>query len=73
MAHILKRYTPEEVKILSKRIGYSNLFNEVMAPDYYELDLSDPEQRWVMQELVHLGNAEPGTNFVQVALNGIGE
>lgn len=35
------------------------------------MDLEDPEQRWVVQELVHLGCVEPGRNFVEVALQGI--
>ena len=44
---------------------------QVTAANYYELDLEDPEQRWVVQELVHLGCVEPGRNFVEVALQGI--
>jgi len=71
LLHILQRFTQSEIKILGRRIGYANLFNEVMAANYYELDLSDVEQRWVVQELVHLGAVEPGKNCVEVQLQGI--
>jgi hypothetical protein len=68
MLHVLQRFTQPEMEILGKRIGFPNMFNEVMAANYYELDLSHPEQRWVVQELVHLGAVEPGVNMVEVSL-----
>jgi len=65
---LLQRYTQPEMKILGRRIGYANLFNEVMAANYYELDLSESEQRWVCQELVHLAAVEPGIHCIEVSL-----
>ena len=60
-----------EVKMLEHRIGYINIFDDVMAVDYYELDLSRPSQRWVMQELIHLAAIEPGNNVVECTIEGI--
>jgi hypothetical protein len=54
LTQVLQRYTQPEMKILGRRIGHANLFNEVMAANYYELDLSESEQRWVCQEHVHV-------------------
>jgi|LauGreDrversion2_3_1035106.scaffolds.fasta_scaffold62721_1 hypothetical protein len=71
MLHVLTRFTQPELEILGKRIGYANMFHETMATNYYELDLAQPEQRWVAQELVHLGAVEPGTNMVEVSLQGV--
>jgi hypothetical protein len=56
------------MKILGRRIGYANHFNEIMAADYNELDLSEREQRWLRQELVHLAAVEPGINCIEVSL-----
>jgi hypothetical protein len=42
-----------------------------MAVDYYELDLSQPEERFIAQELVHLAASEPGENCVNETLEGI--
>jgi len=42
-----------------------------VACDYYELELSDPEQRWICQEILHLGVIEPGENMGECMLNGI--
>jgi hypothetical protein len=42
-----------------------------MACDYYELDLNDPEARWVCQELVHLGVIEPGENMGECMYDGV--
>ena len=42
------------------QIGRLNLFDQVSAVGYHELDLSDPEDRVVAQELVRLAVEEPG-------------
>ncbi len=34
-----------------------------------QLDLSDPEQRWILQEIVHLSVKEPGQNCGEVMLD----
>jgi hypothetical protein len=51
------RLTLTERRQLHARIGLINLFDESMAVDYYELDLANPAQRWVMQ--VHHLNPKP--------------
>ena len=60
-----------EYDLLVKKIGFVNLFDEVMAVAYYELDLGLPEHRWVAQELVHLAMEEPGENMVECQYNGM--
>ncbi len=49
-------YTPNRTvlsisdrKLLTHRLGAHNMFDEIFAIDYYELDLSKPEERYVMQ------------------------
>ena len=54
---------------LQKRLGFFNLFREEMAVDYWVLDLADVEQARVLQELIFLGDEEPGRNFVEVMFN----
>ena len=71
LSHVVSRFAQPEINVLGRRIGFVNLFNEVMAANYYELDLADAEHRWVAQELVHLGAVEPGKNCIEVQLNGI--
>lgn len=58
-----------EQKLLRDRIGVVNLFDETMAVGFYELDLSDREQRFVAQEIVHLGHVEPGENMGDCTFN----
>ena len=60
-----------EFKELRHRIGLVNMWDESVACDYYELDLSDPEKRWVCQELLHLGVIEPGQNMPECMYNGV--
>ena len=60
-----------ELKILYQRIGYINLFDDVMAVDFYELDLERAPERFVMQELLHLASVEPGDNMVECTYQGI--
>jgi hypothetical protein len=51
-----------ERHMLLERIGLINMFHPDMACDYYELDFGDKQQRWIMQEIVHMAIAEPGKN-----------
>jgi hypothetical protein len=51
-----------EQRMLQERLGMINMFHPDMACDYYELDFSDRQERWIMQEIVHLAIAEPGKN-----------
>ena len=57
--------------MLTQRLGAVNLFDHVMAVDYYELDASNDEDRWIMQEIVHFAVAEPGENCVNETWNGM--
>ena len=62
---------PREIRILQHRIGMANLFDEIVAVDFYELDLERPVDRFVMQELLHLATVEPGDNIVDCMYQGI--
>ena len=55
--------------ILHERIGMLNMFLSEMAVNYYELDLANKSERWIMQELVHLAIAEPGQNCMNETYN----
>jgi hypothetical protein len=50
---------------VERRLGTFNLFQEAVAVDYWTLNLSMPEQKRILQELVYLGDLEPGKNFVE--------
>ena len=56
---------------VERRIGAYNLFHEAAAVDHWTLELSRPEDRRILQELIHLGDQEPGRNFVDVFYNDI--
>ena len=63
--------TPRELKLLHGRVGFVNLFDDVVAVDIYELDLERSAERFVMQELLHLASVEPGDNIVDCTYQGI--
>ena len=60
-----------EVRLLQNRLGSVNLFDDVMAVGFYELDLARSTDRFVMQELLHLASVEPGDNIVDCTYQGI--
>ncbi|EKX50115.1 hypothetical protein GUITHDRAFT_103928 [Guillardia theta CCMP2712] len=66
-----KTLSKTERRMLTQRLGAVNLFDHVMAVDYYELDASNEEDRWIMQEIVHFAVAEPGENCVNETWNGM--
>ena len=68
---LLSMISIAEMNMLVKRLGFVNLFDEVMAVGYYELDLALVEHRLVAQELVHLAMVEPGENMVDCQYNGV--
>ncbi len=39
--------------MVKRRLGAVNIFDEVMAVGYYELDLASPDDRFTLQELLH--------------------
>ena len=58
-----------ERAMLQERIHSINMFCSEMAVDFYELDLSDKTQRFVMQEIIYLAILEPGQNCVNETYN----
>ena len=44
---VLKQLGMSERKGLCRRLGYHNMYDEVTAVNYYELDLSNPQMRCV--------------------------
>jgi hypothetical protein len=44
---VLKKLGMSERKGLLRRLGYHNLYDEVTAANYYELDLGNPQMRYV--------------------------
>ncbi len=68
---LLSLINNHELAMVAQRIGMVNLFDEVMAVGFYELDLSIPEQRWVAQDIVHLASVEPGANLKESQKNGV--
>ena len=62
--NVVTTLQPGEFRTLQNRIGTINLFDDVMAVGFYELDLARSTDRFVMQELLHLASVEPGNNIV---------
>jgi hypothetical protein len=48
---VFKKLSMSERKGFAQRIGYHNLYDEVTASNYYELDLSSPQMRQEIQRL----------------------
>lgn len=66
-------FLSSEMKMLENRLGKAILyFDEISSPvGYWELDLSDQDDRWLVQELVHLASVEPGYNVIQAKLDAV--
>jgi hypothetical protein len=62
---------PRELKQLHSRLGFINLFDDIVAVDFYELDLERSAERFVMQELLHLASVEPGDNIIDCTYHGM--
>ncbi len=69
--NVILSLVPRELKMLHNRIGYINIFDDMMAVDFYELDLERCPERFVMQELLHLASTEPGDNIIDCTYQGI--
>jgi Ran GTPase-activating protein (RanGAP) involved in mRNA processing and transport len=50
---VIQALRPRELKLLFARVGFINLFDDVMAVDFYELDLDNASERFVLQERLH--------------------
>jgi hypothetical protein len=61
---------PKQV-LLRKRLGSHNIYVDCSAVGFHELDLSDPQQRYVCGRLVDLAAIEPGENMCGCRYNEI--
>ncbi len=61
---------PKQI-LLRKRLGSHNLYSDCNAVGFHELDLSDPQQRFVCGRLVDLAVIEPGENMCGCRYNEI--
>uniref|UniRef100_A0A7S1MV82 EF-hand domain-containing protein n=2 Tax=Hemiselmis andersenii TaxID=464988 RepID=A0A7S1MV82_HEMAN len=69
LANVMLLLTPFEQKVVMNRLGPVNVFDEIMAVGYYELDLQSKTDRFIFQELLHLSTSEPGDNLLHVTFN----
>ena len=56
---------------LRKRLGAHNLYSDCTAVGFHELDLTDPQQRFICGRLVDLAIIEPGENMCACRYNEI--
>jgi hypothetical protein len=56
---------------LRKRLGSHNLYSDCSAVGFHELDLTDPQQRFICGRLVDLAIIEPGENMCACRYNEI--
>merc|ERR1719421_931176 len=64
----LSRAEQAQVKF---RLGPHNLYDNLYAVGYYELDLTKPAERWICAELVRLAVLEPGENLIDETYDGL--
>ena len=69
--YVILTLEPRELKMFHHRIGFVNIFDDVMAVNFYELNLESNEDRFVMQELLHLASTETGNNMIDCTYQGI--
>ena len=67
----IMEFLPSELASVEFRLGKTAIyFDEVAsAVGYWELDLSNSEDRWITQELVYLASEEPGYNVIQAKID----
>jgi Ran GTPase-activating protein (RanGAP) involved in mRNA processing and transport len=68
---VFKRLGRTERIEFTRRIGSHNMYDEVCAVGYYELDLSKAGDRFIMGQLTRLAVLEPGENMVDETYGGI--
>jgi hypothetical protein len=61
---IQDQLTAEDNSELIERVGHMNLFNPLSVDRHHKLKLTIPEQRKVATALVHMGQSEPGENWL---------
>ena len=68
--NLLEHLNLNEYQELTKRLASINLFDEIMAVGFYELNIAVPDERFIAQELLHLAILEPGENILDCQFNG---
>lgn len=68
---VMKALEGPKQTTLRKRIGSHNIYNDCNAVGFHELDLTDPQQRFVCGRLVDLAVIEPGENMCGCRYNEI--
>jgi Ran GTPase-activating protein (RanGAP) involved in mRNA processing and transport len=68
---VFKRLSRTERVEFARRIGTHNLYDEICAVNYYELNLNNPGDRFVMGELTRLAVIEPGENMIDETYGGL--
>lgn len=75
LSNVLNLLSAVEQAIVTRRLGPLQTFDEMMAVGFYELHLNNPSERFIFQELVHLGGKEgkdPSASMVQLNFDGKG-
>lgn len=68
---LFKRLSRVERSEFLRRIGTHNLYDEICAVNYYELDLNNANDRFIMGQLTRLAVLEPGENMIDETYGGI--
>ena len=69
--HVVRHVGARLVSDVEHRLGKVNLYGDMVVNPvgWWELDLEKCDERWLMQELVHLANKEPGNNLIEFTLD----
>ncbi len=69
--HVIRHVGAAFLGDIEHRLGRINIYcDEVVSPvGWWRLDMKLNEDRWLMQELVHLAHIEPGNAFLDFALD----
>jgi Ran GTPase-activating protein (RanGAP) involved in mRNA processing and transport len=68
---VFKRLSRTERLEFTRRVGSQNLYDEICAVNYYELNLNNAGDRFVMGELTRLAVLEPGENMIDETYGGL--
>ena len=70
LRNVLAVMTPRERSALQYRIGALNLYDEMMAVGFYELELDRIDERFLFLEFIRLTQVEPGSMMSRLCLDG---
>jgi Ran GTPase-activating protein (RanGAP) involved in mRNA processing and transport len=68
---LFKRLSRVERTEFLRRIGSHNLYDEICAVNYYELNLNSARDQFIMGQLTRLAVIEPGENMIDETYGGI--